>query len=382
MTAAPRKLLVITDEMEVGGTQRQIVALLKGIDRVRFQPSLIYFRSPSFLVDELRRAGIPVTCIPKRGRIDVGFFLALRRYIREGGFDVVHCFSFSGELWGMLAHRFGGRGMFMSSIRSTYGWYTRLQWRLKALVSRHSYCVVANSVAGAAYAIRQNGVSSAQTIVVYNGVEVPALTPGLDRNELRARLGLSPATVAALFIGRLVEQKNVPSLLRAAARLSRQAVDFVVLIAGDGPLTAPLQKMIQQLGLERCVRLLGERGDVGDLLSASDFLVLPSYREGLSNAIMEAMAAGRAVIASNVGGNGELVQDGTSGLLYDSDDDAALAAAMQRLIISPGERERLSAAACVRAREFSIEHMVRHMEQVYSGDTETGGISEKNGSMK
>jgi glycosyltransferase involved in cell wall biosynthesis len=373
MTAAPRKLLVITDEMEVGGTQRQIVALLKGIDRRRFQPSLVYFRSPSFMVDELRHAGIPVTCIPKRRRIDPAFFLALRRHIREGGFDIVHCFSFSGELWGMLAHRFGGRGRFVSSIRGTYGWYSRLQWWLKALVSRHSCCVVANSVAGAAYAVEQKGASSTQTVVVYNGVAVPPLTPGLDRNEFRAGLGLSATTVAALFVGRLVEHKNVPSLLRAADRLRRQAVDFVVLLAGDGPLTVPIQQLIQQLGLESCVRLLGERGDVGDLLAASDFLVLPSYREGLANVIMEAMAAGRAVIASHVGGNGELVQDDKNGLLYASDDDAALAAAMSRLILNPSERVRLSAAACARAGEFSIEQMVRRMEQVYSGVMETSG---------
>ena len=363
--SAPR-LLLVTDEMEIGGTQRQIVTLARALAGRLLAPEVVYFRERSALVDELEAAAVPVWCVPKRARIDPLFALRLARLFRARRAALVHCFSFSGELWGALATRLTPRARLVTSIRGTYEWYSRAQWRVKRWTARRSFAVVANSRAGAAYAEQKLAMAAGSIEVVYNGVQFRPVQPATRRDEARRALGLDGDTVLAVFAGRLVDHKNVDSLLDAFARVPRSGPQLRLLVAGDGPLRAQLEARVVELGLSDRVRLLGMRNDVRDLVLAGDFLVLPSLREGLSNVLLEAMAEARAVIASRVGGNVEIVEDGCTGLLYPSDDRAALAAAIHRLAADPLLRERLGCAGRRRAEElFSVETMVDRMERLY-----------------
>ncbi len=360
------RLLIVTDEMEVGGSQRQIVRLLRHIDRERFQPSVLYFRNPSHLVDELEDMGVPVIKVPKRRPLDPRFVAGLARRIRRGGYDVVHCFAFTAELWGMVAHSVNGRGGFVSSIRGRYEWYSPLQWRIKRWVSRYSDCVVSNSRAGADYALERMRLEPERVEVVYNGIEIPPPVPEASLAGLRASLGIDRGEVMGLFVGRFVEHKNLPSLVRAMAVLNESGGAPVMCLAGDGELRPELEARIVSEGLESRFRLLGQRSDVERLMQAADFVVLPSFREGLSNTILEGMAAGRPVVASKVGGNVELLEHERTGLLYPSDDHVALARAMGRLVMDAELRRRLGAAARREAeRRFSIPAMVQRMEAIY-----------------
>lgn len=359
------RVLFISDEMEVGGTQRQIVHIAKGLDRNVFEPTVGYFCNRSFLVDDLERAGIRVVEIPKRSRVDPAFFIRLVRFMRDGHFDVVHCFSFTGELWGAAARRFvptGRRPVLVTSVRNKYDWYTPLQWRLKRWASIESGSIIANSHAGGDYARDKMGLAPGAVAVVYNGVaDAPAealATPPVSTHG---------GPVTALFVGRLVEQKNVPVLLRAMKRLHDAGVPLRLRIAGDGPLRPDCAAQISALGLSEVVELLGERADTPMLMAAADFVVLPSLREGLSNVILEAMVVGRAVIASSVGGSVELVERMQTGLLFASDDDAALAGAMRRLAEDRPLREKLGARGRQRAVErFTVAAMVREMQDAYT----------------
>lgn len=361
------KLLVVTDEMEVGGTQRQITALLTGIDRGRFEPVLLYFRNHSSLVDEIAGSGIKTLQIAKRNRIDFLFLWRFTSLLRREGFDVVHCFSFTGELWGALAHALAGRGRLISSIRGVYEWYRPAQWCVKRWVTRRSYRVIANSRAGAAYAEKKMGPRASGKIeVIYNGIDAPGEMAESQRGALRRTLQIPDGTVIGLFVGRLVDHKNLPSLVRAASLLEAEGVSLTILIAGEGPEQADLTSMIREHGCHN-VRLLGHRSDVAHLLQASDFLILPSFREGLSNAILEAMIAGKPVVASRVGGNVELVQHERTGLLYPGDDHVALAHAISSLVASSDLRSRLGSAGRQLALEcYSRNEMIRHMESLYA----------------
>ncbi|MBC7602429.1 MAG: glycosyltransferase [Ramlibacter sp.] len=369
VTAAPTRnaarirLLFITDEMEVGGTQRQIVHIVKGLDRRVFDPTVAYFCNRSFLVDELVSAGIRVIEIPKRMQFDPLFVTKLVRFMRTGKFDLVHCFSFTGELWGAVARRFlpgALRPVLVTSIRSTYDWYSPLQWRLKRWTSTEASTVIANSRAGAEHARARMGLRPGAIEIIYNGVRdtsavaraTPPVSPGGD--------------VTALFVGRLVEHKNVPVLLRAMKRLRDASVSIRLRIVGDGPLRSAHAEHIVSAGLCDVVELLGERTDTPMLMAAADFIVMPSLREGLSNVILEAMAAGRAVIASAVGGNVELVESMQTGLLFKSDDDVALATAMRRLAEDRPLRESLGARGRQLALDrFTVSAMVRATQAAY-----------------
>jgi glycosyltransferase involved in cell wall biosynthesis len=362
------RLLLLTDEMEVGGTQRQIVHIAAQLDRNRFEPTVLFFRNPSFFVDELEQAGVKVIQVPKRGRLDPQFVWRLARELRRGRFDVMHCFAFSGELWGAVARTLLPRAIrpaLISSVRGTYEWYTRWHWAIKRRVSAQSSRVVANSHMGAQYACRQMGLPEQAISVVHNGVQqVPS--SGTSAGEHRARLGTGPGELLILFVGRLVDHKDLPTLLRATARLRDRSCPARIVIAGDGPLRAEIEGLIAKLALRDRVCMLGQRDDIPDLIAAADVVVLPSVREGLSNVILEGMMGGKPVVASRAGGNIELVEHDRSGLLFDVGDDAALAEAFVRLAQDSSLRKRLGDGARSRAHShFSIPSMVRAYEKTY-----------------
>jgi glycosyltransferase involved in cell wall biosynthesis len=366
--SAKLRLLIVTDEMEVGGTQRQIVNLARGIDARRCDVTVAYFRHRSYLVDQLEAAGIRVLHLPKRGRIDAGFIVSLTRELRAGDFDVVHAFSFTAELWtavARLALPRRARPALVTSIRGTYDWYGPVQWRLKRWVTRQSTRVVANSRAGAAFASERLALPLRAIDVVYNGVD-PAPAQAGQRRALREQWGAPADALVVLFVGRLVEVKRVDTLVRAAALLKDAGRAPTVVICGDGPQRDALEALSRSLGLQDTVRFVGERADVEHLIEASDLVVLPSRQEGLSNVILEAMRGARPVVASRAGGNVELVEPGRNGLLFEVGDEPALAAAIRRLAEDPSLRQALGQQGAERIRSaFSLARMVQGLYAVY-----------------
>jgi glycosyltransferase involved in cell wall biosynthesis len=201
--------------------------------------------------------------------------------------------------------------------------------------------------------------ASERLVLVRNGVPVPEPIAEAARAGVRGRLGLDPAAIAVLFAGELSERKQ-PLQFAQAVRAARAATPQVVgLIAGDGPLS-PRLRSLEWEGL----RLLGQRDDVPDLLGASDVFALPSLREGLSYALLEAMALGRPPLVSDAPGNPDAVGD--AGLIVPAGDTDELGSALARLAGDAGLRERLGAAARERVRErFSLEAMREGTARVY-----------------
>lgn len=362
---APRRLLVVSDEMEVGGSQRQITHLLTGIDRSLWQPELLYFRERSFLVDEIEAAGIVTHHLPKQGRVDPGFVRRLHALLRSGRYDLVHAFSLTAELWVRALLPLLPPLRFVASVRGLCLGYPDWQWRLKRWIVRRADATVANAHAGARMTAQRTGLPLARITVIPNGVDMPApLTPAA-RAQGRQPLDLPPGRVFGLFVGRLVVEKNLPLLLEALAQLA-PADRPLMLLAGDGPLRGELEARIASLGLGADVRLLGERRDAQSLMQLADFLVLPSREEGLSNVLLEAMAAGCAAIASDAGGNPELVEHDVTGLLFPSDNAAALAQALVTVSGNDAVRARLGAAARAHAlSKHAIATLVESTQTLY-----------------
>lgn len=361
-----KRLLVVIDEMEVGGSQRQVAHLLAGLDRSRWQPELLYFRERSFLIDTLEQAGVRVHHLPKRARIDPGFFLALVRLLRRGRYDAVHAFSLTAELWTLLALRLQRHPPpLIGSIRGLYLHQSPRFWRIKRLVLSRCAAVISNSSAGADVAARLGGRERAGFDVIGNGVPLPAPAGAQACRALRERIGVPVDRAFALFVGRLVATKNVVCLLDAIASLPPAQRPWLAL-AGDGPLRASLSAHADAIGVSAQVAFLGARDDATALMQAADFLVLPSHEEGLSNALLEAMVAGCPVIASAVGGNPELVEHERTGLLFARDDCAALALCIDRLTGDPVLRGRLSRQAREHAESrHSIPALVSATQAVY-----------------
>lgn len=358
------RLLIVSDEMEVGGSQRQITHLMCGLDRAQWEPELLYFRRPSFLLDRIRAAGIGVHCISKEGALDARFLWRLIGLLRRGRYDVIHCFSLTAELWVSIAHRIASSGALILSMRDMGDGLTPRQWTIKRAVCRRADAIISNSERAAVRLDRELGGGHAIDVIP-NGVESPRSLTQEQRTAVRAALPSSGAAVVALFVGRLAPQKNVTLLLEAMARLPQSERPFL-LLAGSGPLADQLSERAGTLGIDDHVAFLGERSDVGDLMQAADLLVLPSHDEGMSNVVLEAMAAGCAVIASDVGGNPEVIVDGDSGLLFAAGDLGALTARLHDLVVDAELRARIGRSARARIADmYSIGEMVTRTTAVY-----------------
>ena len=371
------RVMLMTDEMEVGGSQRQIVQLAMGLKERGIECVVLYFIKPSFLVDRLHAAGIQTLRVDKRRRVDPEFVWKLRQAIRQWAPDVLHCYSFTAELWGAIATRLlpaSERPTLITSVRGTYEWYSANQWRMKHWASQRSQGIISNSREGAEYAARQMGLPMSRFSIVHNGVEVPE--PPADavaalRKEYTATTpngqADAPFETLLLFVGRLVEHKNLPRLLDAFARVAAERPHVRLLLVGGGPLHDTLAARIRELKLDERALLLGERSDVAALMKAADLLVAPSLREGMSNVILEAMALGLPVLATRVGGTPEVIEDGRHGVLVDPTDTQALADAMLQLIDDPVRRQAIGQAGRQKVLEqYSPPAMVSAMLKEYS----------------
>jgi glycosyltransferase involved in cell wall biosynthesis len=214
--------------------------------------------------------------------------------------------------------------------------------------------------------LAEAGARAERIAVVPSAVDPAALHPQRAREAVRAELGANAGEPCLLTAAALVERKGIDVLLRALARLFAEDGPATLWIAGDGPERGALEQLARELALGDRVRFLGARRDVPDLLAACDVFVLPSRHEGLGVAALEAMAAGRAVVASGVGGLAEAVAHERTGLLVPPDDPPALAGALARLLGDARLRERLAAAGPARIAERHLaSHMVEAYERLY-----------------
>jgi glycosyltransferase involved in cell wall biosynthesis len=363
MTASRPRLRIAHVDPEAGfsGGQVQVFLLLEGLRKLRHQNLLITLPG-SRGEAEARARGLETRAVALRNYLDVAAVLALRRAFRRAGADLVHLHTGRATWLGGLAARLAGipaittRRMDRPVRR---GWRTRLIYR--SLVER----AVAISPA-VARRLAEGGVPAARTLTIPSAVDPDALVPQLGRERTRAAEGLSDDVPLLLSLAALVRRKGLDVLLEALARLPDDVRRVQLWIAGSGPERAALERQAGELALGDRVRFLGPRSDVGDLLAACDLFVLPSRLEGLGVAALEAMAAGRPVVASRVGGLGEAVVEGRTGLLVPPDEPEALSAALGRILGDDDLRARLGAAGPGRVAErFLAEQMVSAYESLY-----------------
>ncbi len=208
------------------------------------------------------------------------------------------------------------------------------------------------------------GMPRSQLEVVYDGIDLDRFDKQ-DRNQLRQLLGTSKETPLVGYIGALTSEKNVVTLFKAVAQLKLDYPTLQLVLIGEGPLRAQLEKYSQQLAIHRCIHWLGFREDVAKLLPGLDILVLPSQVEGLGTTLLDAMAARVAVVASNTGGIPEIVLDRETGLLAPPAQTDVFAQQIKCLLDQPAFRQQLIHRAAQWVRSFSKEQMAQHTLACY-----------------
>lgn len=308
---------------------------------------------------EARERGFETFAIPMRSDLDLLAVPRLRRAFQAAQADLVHLHTGRANWLGGMAARLAGRPAISTrrmDRRVKRNWRTR--WIYGSLVRRTA--AISPAVERRLHAA---GVPPERTRLIWSSIDPAALAPTKSRESVRAELDVAPDEVLLLAAGALVPRKGLDVLLEALPRLS---ANVRLCIAGEGPEREALEARAAANPVEGRVRLLGRREDLPDLLAACDLFVMPSRAEGLGIAALEAMAAGRAVVASRVGGLGELVLDGVTGKLVPPDDVDALSAALSELCADRGLRARYGEAGPGRVADgFQAEQMVQSYEQLY-----------------
>ncbi|MCF8034431.1 MAG: glycosyltransferase [Desulfarculaceae bacterium] len=360
------RIAMLLSSFITGGMERQALSLARSVGEHGFDPLMISLDGSGPLQEDIEEAGLPSLILNKKKSIDLALFVRLARLGKEHSIDLIHAHNWYAGFYA-VGSRFISNVPVVTTLHGfAYNVIKRRQFLRMLAAKLSTYTVCVGQQVGTE-AIRKYKLNGKKVKVIYNGVDCQGFAASSQGAEVRASLGIGPETTVFLFVGRISPIKDLPCLLEATARLARSRSGFRVIIAGSGESLGELQGQARQLGVSDKVSFLGERKDIPDLLSASDALVMSSLNEGISMAILEAMAAGLPVIATDVGGNSELVKDQHTGLLVGAKDAAGLAGAMQRAVDDPGRlRQMGQAGQSVCLNQFSLQQMVENYCAVYS----------------
>lgn len=351
----PLNITHVVENLNRGGLERMVIELVRQQLAHGDQCQVVCVYEPGALAPELAAMGVPVTGCGKQRGLDLRALLRLRRVVREHRTEVLHTHNPMAHYQAVLAtlglpvrciinSRHG-----MSSKRRA----PRLEWFYRRALARTD-AVAAVCTAARDDAVALGIVPATMARVVPNGIDVEGFLPRnpLAHAQLCAALGMAHDARVVGTVGRLTPIKDQAGLIGAFARVRRELADAELVLVGDGPARAALEQCARASGVAAHVHFLGDRDDVRALLQGFDLFVLSSLSEAYSMALLEAGAAALPVVATDVGGNREIVQEGRTGRLVPAQDVAALAGAMLDLLRDPLASSTFGAAA----REWVEKH--------------------------
>lgn len=352
----------------LAGSEKHLLTLLPGLAGRGIRPEMLVLADgedrPEPFVEAMRAAGVPTRVVSMRGDADPLLPFRVRSEVRRGRYDLVHTHLLHADLYGRVGARMAGVPVVSSYHCDDPFHLIRGVRQMDALSARACSRIICISGAVKDFVHREIGVPGRLLTIVRYGMEPGPAGPG--REAMRAELGIAPNEPVIGIVGRLNEQKGHVYLFEAFRRVLASHPRALLLVAGDGPLREELERLAGELGITERTRFLGFRSDAPFLVHAFDVAAVPSLYEGFGLVLLEAMAAGRPLVASEVSAIPEIVLDGETGLLAPPRDAEALAAALDALLSDPERAARMGAAGRARLlSEFTVGRMVDATADVY-----------------
>jgi glycosyltransferase involved in cell wall biosynthesis len=367
-----RKVFYLVDSLNVGGTESQAVELARRIPMVGYNVTLGCLRAQGPLLERLQGTAVVLREFHPTGGIDTpaGIYQLLRLswFLRREKFDIVHTHDLWSNLLGVLAARLAGVRAIVSSRRDLahFDWYQgkRRVWLRR--VQNLSGAVLANATHIRDALIADDGFATEKVRVIHNGIDIEKFNTSRDGRVLLFP-GVGHGKIIVLVGNMHTDVKGHPWLIASAPAVIREFPSTRFVLVGEGEQRASFERQVTWLGLEENFLFLGRRTDISEILASCDIAVLPSRAEGLSNAVLEYMAARLPAIVSRVGGNAELVEDGVTGLLVPPADSSALSAAILKLLRDPGLARQMGQTGHeFTIRSFSFDRLVREVDALYT----------------
>jgi glycosyltransferase involved in cell wall biosynthesis len=370
------RILYLVQGLGVGGAEKQLLYLLQTLDRSRFSPELAAFRAHGGLRPAFEATGVPIF------DLDIEFPIArprnlrpvLRclRWMRAERFDVLHAWLYHANILGVTLGQQAGIHTIILSERDVGFFHGRRHRLVGRLVYPRATCVMANSPPVVEMLLRNRMARRTQIVMIPNGVALPTHTPSTSEIAgTRRRFALTDDGPLIASVGRFAPIKGHQHFVAAAPAVLARFPQATFALAGEGECLSELRQQARDLGIERRVRFVGHVEDVAGFLAAVDVFVMPSLSEGLANALMEAMAMARPIVATAVGGNSELIEHGQSGLLVPPANPAEMADAIIALVADRDRAQALGRAAQTRIQPYSIECMTQRVAQLYGSPPST-----------
>ncbi|MEX2286995.1 MAG: glycosyltransferase [Planctomycetaceae bacterium] len=359
----PIKIAFCITDLDPGGAERALVELVTRLDRTVWEPHVFCLSGTGALVATLEKAGIETTCFGARSVRSVLTIFRLRRALKELQPAILQTYLFHANIAGRIAGRMAGVRCIVSGIRVAERrskWPLWIERMTSGLVARH-VCV---SRAVAQFSQQVAKLETAKIVVIHNGVEAARFASAQPADLAQFNIPAGSKTV--LFVGRLDPQKVPFVLLKAVEGLRHAHPDVHLLFVGDGPLRVSLAEWVKEHHLTGSVHFAGWRDDVPDIMKACHCLALPSNWEGMPNVVLEAMAAGLPVVASDVEGTSEIITNHITGMIVPRESPRELASVLTLLLTDvPQARAMGRAAQEVVAKDFTWEKAVLRYDQLY-----------------
>jgi glycosyltransferase involved in cell wall biosynthesis len=360
-----RRILLLIKGLGRGGAEYLLAAAVRRGDRERFLYEVAYLLPwKDALVSDIEALGVQVHCL--EGGRGVAWVGRMRSLVQDRGLRLVHAHSPYPAVAARMALPGGTRLVYTEhNVWPRYRWPTYWGNLLTFGRNDHVFAVSDQVRASVRYPAALRSLPMPPVETLYHGVDVDEVGSGGSPDGVRAELGIPADAPLVGTVGSLTPKKDHETFLRAAAALRREHPDVRVVVVGQGPLEGRLRRLIRDLGMEHNVILAGYRDDALRVTAALDVFVLSSRFEGLPISVLEAMALGRPVVATQVGGIAEVVRPGRDGLLVPPGDAGAIAQAVADILQDSDLRLRMGEQARKRASDFDIEAAIRRQEALY-----------------
>jgi len=358
------KLLLLIPTLDRSGAEKQLTYLATGLPSEEFDVHVVCLTHGGPYEERLQQHGVRCTVIGKRLKFDPVALWRLKQLVKDEQPDVLHSWLFAANAYLRLIAGKADTPRVMISERCVDQWKRGWQLWLDRRQIRRTHRLVANSRSVAEF-YQQQGFPDERITVIPNGVEIPQFSDD-DRAAVRQDFGIPPETSVVGYVGRLAKQKRVEDLIWALQLLKQLRERVRMLIVGDGPERRQVEDFARHMGCDDLVHFAGHREDASRLYAGMDVFWLASDFEGMSNSLMEAMAAGMPVVVSNIRPNRELVEPGGEGFIVEVGDGVSFAKFTDRILADSELKQRLGTAARERMQnEFSMDTMVKRHVELY-----------------
>jgi L-malate glycosyltransferase len=367
---SPINICFLIDALEIGGTEKQLIEIMQQIDKNRFRVYLVCLKN-SILFENIQLNGKKYLLDVKRLKsIDcLRKIILLRNIFRKEGIHIVQTYFFDANVIGVITAKLAEISWIISCRRDMGFWYDKRNLSYLRVVNKLVDRFLVNSEAVRDNLANREKIPKSKIDIIYNGIDVSHY----DRSTItaaatRSALNIPDNHVVVVCIANLNRRvKRIDIFVEAAAIISKTVKDVFFLIVGDGALRAELQNQARNLNVYDKIVFTGTRTDIAKLLNIADIGVLTSDSEGFSNALLEYMAAGIAVVATDVGGNRELIQENNTGFLVPPGNPVKVADTVIKLIQDKDLRVTFGMnGRSIIDNRFSIESMIKNLEQYYS----------------